>query len=42
MANAIHGEAVTFEAWLEDLSRFLVVIDQDEEAAHQPSSDPTQ
>lgn len=33
-ANAFHGETVTFEEWLEDLKRFLVVIDENEEAPY--------
>ena len=33
-ANAFHGQIVSFEQWLEDLERFLIVIDQDEDAPY--------
>jgi hypothetical protein len=35
-ANAFHGQTVSFEEWLEDLRRFLVGIDEDEEAPYAP------
>ena len=34
-ANAFHGQTVSFDEWLEDLERFLIVIDRDEEEPYQ-------
>lgn len=37
-ANAFHGQTVSFDEWLEDLKRFLVVIDRDEEEPYDSST----
>ncbi len=37
-ANAFHGQTISFDEWLEDLTRFLIVIDEDEGAPYEPAS----
>ena len=40
-ANAFHDQTVSFEEWLEDFKRFLIIIDEDEEAPYAPASSST-
>lgn len=36
--NAFFDQSISFDEWLVDLERFLVVIDQDEEEPYDPSA----